>query len=66
MRRSTTLESNKSHRSFLGTPVQKSVVSCWRQRKTRFRGTRKVIWVFTLAADAYNVVCLPKRLGAVV
>lgn len=35
------------------------------QRKTRFRGTRKVGWMFTLAAAAYNLVRLPKLLGAV-
>jgi hypothetical protein len=34
------------------------------QRKTRFRGTRKVSWIFTLAAAAYNLVRLPKLLGA--
>jgi len=34
------------------------------QRKTRFRGTAKVGWVFTLAAAAYNLVRLPKLLGA--
>ena len=36
------------------------------QRKTRFRGTRKVGWMFTLAAAAHNLVRLPKLLGAVV
>jgi hypothetical protein len=35
------------------------------QHKTRFRGTRKVGWMFTLAAAAYNLVRLPKLLGAV-
>jgi hypothetical protein len=35
------------------------------QRKTRFRGTRKVGWMFTLAAAAYNLVRLQKLLGAV-
>jgi hypothetical protein len=35
------------------------------QRKTRFRGTRKVGWMFALAAAAYNLVRLPKLLGAV-
>ena len=35
------------------------------QRKTRFRGTRKVGWMFTLAAAAYNLVRLPKPLGVV-
>ena len=34
-------------------------------RKTRFRGTRKVGWMFTLAAAARNLVRLPKLLGAV-
>ena len=36
-----------------------------RQRKTRFRGTRKMGWMFTLAAAAYNLLRLPKLLGAV-
>ena len=35
------------------------------QRKTRFRGIRKVGWMFTLTAAAYNLVRLPKLLGAV-
>jgi hypothetical protein len=35
------------------------------QRKTRFRGTRKVGWMFAPAAAAYNLVRLPKLLGAV-
>jgi hypothetical protein len=35
------------------------------QRKTRFRGTRKVGWMFTFAAAAYNLVRLPKLLRAV-
>lgn len=35
------------------------------QRKTRFHGTRKVGWVFTLAAAAYNLVRLSKLPGAV-
>ena len=34
------------------------------QRKTRFRGTPRVGWMFTLAAAAYNLVRLPKLLGA--
>jgi transposase len=34
------------------------------QRKTRFRGTARVGWLFTLAAAAYNLVRLPKLLGA--
>jgi hypothetical protein len=34
-------------------------------RKTCFRGTPKVGWMFTLAAAPYNVVRLPKLLGAV-
>jgi hypothetical protein len=34
-------------------------------RKTRFRGTRNVGWMFTLAAAAYHLDCLPKLLGAV-
>jgi hypothetical protein len=35
------------------------------QYKTRFRGTRKVGRMFTLAAAACNLVRLPKLLGAV-
>ena len=35
------------------------------QHKNRFRGIRKVGWMFTLAAAAYNLVRLPKLLGAV-
>jgi len=31
------------------------------QRKTRFRGTPKVGWMFTLVAAAYNLVRLPTR-----
>ena len=34
------------------------------QRKTRFRGTAKVGWSFTLVAAAYNMVRLPKLLAA--
>jgi len=33
-------------------------------RKTRHRGTKLVGWVFTLTAAAYNLVRLPKLLGA--
>ena len=33
------------------------------QRKTRFRGLR---WVFTFAMAAYNLIRLPKLLGAIV
>jgi transposase len=35
------------------------------QRKTRFRGRHKVGWAFAFAAAAYNLVRLPKLLGAV-
>lgn len=34
------------------------------QRKTRFRGTDRVCWSFTLTAAAYNLIRLPKLLGA--
>ena len=34
------------------------------QRKTRFRGVDRVGWTFTLAAAAYNLIRLPKLLGA--
>jgi transposase len=34
------------------------------QRKTRFRGTARVGWSFTLAAAAYNLIRLPKLLAA--
>ena len=34
------------------------------QRKTRFCGTVRVGWMFTLAAAAYNLARLPKLLGA--
>jgi len=34
------------------------------QRKTRYRGTARVGWMFTLSAAAYNLVRLPKLLGA--
>src|SRR5664279_5347452 len=30
------------------------------QRKTRYRGTAKVSWMFTLSAAAYNLIRLPK------
>ena len=33
-------------------------------RKTRHRGTDRVGWMFTLNAAAYNLVRLPKLLGA--
>jgi hypothetical protein len=33
-------------------------------RKTRHRGTARVGWMFTLTAAAYNLVRLPKLLGA--
>jgi hypothetical protein len=34
------------------------------QGKTSFRGTARVGWAFTLAAAAYNLIPLPKLLGA--
>jgi transposase len=34
------------------------------QRKTRYRGTARVGWMFTLSAAAYNLVRLPKLLSA--
>jgi transposase len=34
------------------------------QRKTRYRGTRRVGWMFTLSAAAYDLIRLPKLLGA--
>jgi hypothetical protein len=34
------------------------------QAKTSFRGTGRVGWAFTLAAAAYNLIRLPKLLGA--
>ncbi len=34
------------------------------QRKTRFRGRDKVGWAFAFAAAAYNLVRLPKLIGA--
>ena len=34
-------------------------------RKTRHRGTARVGWMFTLTAAAYNLVRMPKLLGAV-
>lgn len=34
------------------------------QRKTRYHGTAKVSWMFTLSAAAYNLIRLPKLLGA--
>ena len=33
-------------------------------RKTRHRGTARVGWMFSLTAAAYNLVRLPKLLGA--
>ena len=35
------------------------------QRKTRYRGTLLVGWMFTLSAAAYDLIRLPKLLGAV-
>ena len=34
------------------------------QRKTRFRGVDRVGWTFTLAAAAYNLIRIPKLIGA--
>jgi hypothetical protein len=34
------------------------------QRKTHFRGTPRVNWIFTLAVAAYDLIRLPKLLGA--
>jgi transposase len=34
------------------------------QRKTRYRGTGRVGWMFTLSAAAYNLIRLPKLLDA--
>ena len=34
------------------------------QRKTRYRGTAKVGWMFTLSAAAYNLIRMPKLLAA--
>lgn len=34
------------------------------QRKTKFRGSGRVGWAFTLAAVAYNLARLPKLLSA--
>jgi hypothetical protein len=34
------------------------------QRKTRFRGRDKVGWAFAFTAACYNLVRLPKLLGA--
>jgi transposase len=39
-------------------------VAC--QRKTRFRGLPRVRWAFTFAMAAYNLIRLPKLLGAIV
>jgi transposase len=36
------------------------------QRKTRYRGTPRVGWMFTLSAAAYDLIRLPKLLGAAV
>jgi IS5 family transposase len=33
-------------------------------RKTRYRGLERVRWAFTLAAAAYNLIRLPKLMGA--
>jgi hypothetical protein len=36
----------------------------WSFRKTRHRGLARVGWMFTLTATAYNLVRLPKLVGA--
>src|ERR1700730_291996 len=36
------------------------------QRKTRLRGLPRVRWAFTFAMAAYNLIRLPKLLGAIV
>jgi hypothetical protein len=36
------------------------------QRKKRYRGSARVGWMFTLSAAAYNLLRMPKLLGAVV
>jgi transposase len=36
------------------------------QRKTRYRGTARVGWMFTLSAVAYNLIRMPKLLAAAV
>ena len=33
------------------------------QRKTRYRGTARVGWMFTLSVAAYNLIRMPKLLG---
>jgi len=33
-------------------------------RKTKYRGLKKVGWAFTLAAAAYNLIRIPKLIGA--
>ncbi|WP_459664353.1 transposase, partial [Novosphingobium sp. 11B] len=38
--------------------------TCGTMRKTRHRGQDRVGWSFTLTAAAYNLVRLPKLLGA--
>jgi len=34
------------------------------QRKSRFRGTRRVAMAFTFSAAAYNLIRMPKLLAA--
>ena len=34
------------------------------QRKTRYRGTPRVNWLFTLSPAAYSLIRMPKLLGA--
>jgi hypothetical protein len=52
-----------------GSSQQIEEVFAWnqnhrRQAKTSFRGTGRVGWSLTLAAAAYNLIRLPKLLGA--
>jgi hypothetical protein len=60
------------HRGYLARPRARQRIAeafAWLkivagQAKTRFRGTARVGWAFTLAAAAYNLIRLPKLLGA--
>jgi hypothetical protein len=33
-------------------------------RKTKYRGLRKLGWAFTFRAAAYNIIRIPKMIGA--
>ena len=44
-----------------GVGWMKSVAS---MRKTKFRGLRKVGWASTFSAAAYNIILIPKLMGA--